>query len=471
MSKKRRQNKGLRKLCPCSPKAWPSCLHPYHYNYKPRTGPNAGKPFRLSLDKYAGKHLDSKTLAESVAADVRKKIDDGTYGKKAPQLAGMTIQQLCDRYKEDYVLAERAKTASDFTSQLKTICATPMKTLSGHVIPFGEWQLDDVIFPTLQQFKRVPRLLGTRQTGKNRLFRRLRAMFNWGMDEDRGYVSRTPFKLAKDKRKLLFEKEYARKRRLGTVDCPDEEQKLLAACSPRLRALVECAIETGMRRGEILSLQWQEVRGLIVKEDKRGKFTIEWAARPQIELPAEKTKTKTDRTIPISTRLRALLEMRRFGPDHKPLEPEAFVFGTEIGTKVLGFKRAWNAAVLRSRGIEAAYTKTANLDADSRKAFAAINLHFHDLRREAGSRWLEGGVPLHHIQYWLGHANISMTSTYLGVNSNVSHDSMARFDAQKAALQPIATESRKARPKQTRTTTTGHGKLNKAAVRPSSAVM
>ena len=46
-------------------------------------------------------------------------------------------------------------------------------------------------------------------------------------------------------------------------------------------------------------------------------------------------------------------------------------------------------------------------------ALEAINLHFHDLRREAASRWLEGGMSLIKVKAWLGHRNISQTSTYL----------------------------------------------------------
>ena len=108
-------------------------------------------------------------------------------------LAVMTLAQLAERYLEDYVMMERPESVSDFKSQLKTINTTPMKTLSGPVKPFGEWQLGDVLFPTLQQFKRVPRERAS-SIGKNRLFRPLRAMFNSAMDEDRGYVTRTPFK-------------------------------------------------------------------------------------------------------------------------------------------------------------------------------------------------------------------------------------------------------------------------------------
>ena len=39
----------------------------------------------------------------------------------------------------------------------------------------------------------------------------------------------------------------------------DEEGKLLAACNPHLRACVLAALETGIRRGEILRLSWLDV--------------------------------------------------------------------------------------------------------------------------------------------------------------------------------------------------------------------
>jgi hypothetical protein len=58
----------------------------------------------------------------------------------------------------------------------------------------------------------------------------------------------------------------------------------------------------------------------------------------------------------------------------------------------------------------------------------AIDLRFHDLRHEAGSRWLEGGWPIHHVKEMLGHANISQTDTYLNVGRLGLHESMKRFD-------------------------------------------
>ena len=121
----------------------------------------------------------------------------------------------------------------------------------------------------------------------------------------------------------------------------------------------EAALETGCRKGEFLSLQWSQVR---------------LDGRPELSLPAQKTKTGKPRTVPISARLLSILAMRRTAPDGELHPATAYVFGTAIGQRVTTVKTAWRLACKRAR-----------ID----------GLHFHDLRREAGSRWLEGGVPLH----------------------------------------------------------------------------
>ena len=66
------------------------------------------------------------------------------------------------------------------------------------------------------------------------------------------------------------------------------------------------------------------------------------------------------------------------------------------------------------------------------------DLHFHDLRHEAGSRLLEAGWPLHHVQEMLGHADLKQTSTYLNVTQVGLQDSMRRFGTQ--PLQAVASE-------------------------------
>jgi site-specific recombinase XerD len=55
-------------------------------------------------------------------------------------------------------------------------------------------------------------------------------------------------------------------------------------------------------------------------------------------------------------------------------------------------------------------------------------LHFHDLRHEAGSRWLEQGWPLHHVKELLGHASISTTDTYLSASRIHLRESMLEME-------------------------------------------
>lgn len=287
----------------------------------------------------------------------------------------------------------------------------------------------------------------------------LRSLFNWSIRV--GYVDRTPFK-RQTETVVKLAQELPRHRRLEA----DEETKLLANAGAHLHGVIVAALETGMRRGEMLSLQWAQVEGL-----KVNGVTLTWAPRAELFLPAGKTKTKRDRRIPISSRLKAVLDMRRNDPAGQPLPADAYVFGNAIGQQVQNFKRAWNTAVLKAHGHEPTYTESANLTTESRAALDVIDLHFHDLQREAGSRWMDAGVPLATIQRWLGHTNISQTSTYLAGTSASEHDAMRQFEERRAALQPFATDAGTGGRKRPQAATGQNRKPNKTAVGRESAIM
>jgi integrase len=66
----------------------------------------------------------------------------------------------------------------------------------------------------------------------------------------------------------------------------DEITSLLNECNGHLRDIVECAIHTGMRKGEILNLKWSQIKnGLIY---------------------LKKTKTNDPREIPVNDTLEAI---------------------------------------------------------------------------------------------------------------------------------------------------------------------
>jgi integrase len=116
-----------------------------------------------------------------------------------------------------------------------------------------------------------------------------------------------------------------------------------------------------------------------------------------------------------------------------------YVFGDEAGQKVDSFKRSWETAVLKAHGHTPHWTTSSKgLKRESRALLDSIDLHFHDLRHEGGSRLLEAGWPLHHVQHMLGHANLAQTSTYLNATRLGLQDSMRRFDI--AEQTPTSTE-------------------------------
>ena len=109
-------------------------------------------------------------------------------------------------------------------------------------------------------------------------------------------------------------------------------------------------------------------------------------------LPASGRVGVYTRVIPVSSELRAVLEMRRTDPKGEEFSPDAYVFGNAVGERRVTIKTAWRNTCRRA-GIR--------------------DLHFHDLRREFACRLLESSADLHDVRDFLGHANITTTSRYL----------------------------------------------------------
>src|SRR6266850_4246547 len=202
--------------------------------------------------------------------------------------------------------------------------------------------------------------------------------------------------------------------------------------TPSAIAVSICSIETCGRQGELLTLRWGDVS----------------LARGEIIIRAEHKKDRENRIIPISNRLRNVLEMKRNSPADVPFPPSAYVFGDGIGRRVGSVRRAWQTAVLRAHGHKPEWIwkkKTGpndkgstRLSPESEAAYRAINLRFDDLRHEGGSRLPEGGWPVHYVQHMLGHASLQQTSTYLNATLRGLHESMRNFDRSRPACKPLA---------------------------------
>ena len=415
------RNGGIRKICGCGRRVWAKCPHPWHLNYRWK-----GQGFRLSLDRYAGLHIESKTKAEEVAAEIRKAIRAGTFtlapaagSRPEPKPEGertdKSFETVADIFVDSYSKARGKTSWGDDASMLRQVAAfTPPWT---GAVQLGAKAIGAVTEEELEAFLRHLEAQCRTVATLNHYVGLFRTFDRWIVRK--GY--RAVPVLSGDSAVIRKGKAKKRNRRLE----PDEESRLLKAAGPRLHRVIVACLETCCRVGEVLSLQWKEVS----------------LARREILLTAEKTKTETDRIVPISDRLRAVLEMVRNDPDGEPFKPSDYVFGDETGQQVKDVKRAWQTAVLKAHGHEPTWTWTkkttkkgsGTLSAESRQAYRAIDLHLHDLRHEAGSRLLEAGWPLHEVQQMLGHANIQQTSTYLNATLTGLHRSMKMLDRTRRA--------------------------------------
>jgi integrase/recombinase XerD len=158
----------------------------------------------------------------------------------------------------------------------------------------------------------------------------------------------------------------------------DEYRRLLKFCNRSLRPIVEIAVETGMRRGEILTLKLDQV-----DLDRR-------------EIRLTVTKTKKPRVIPLSDRavsiLAAIASERSQG----------YVFINPTTSKPYqSVKKAFGSAC-RKAGI--------------------TNFRFHDLRHTFASWSVQGGADLYRLSRILGHSNLQMTTRYAHLSTQALHD-------------------------------------------------
>jgi integrase len=95
-----------------------------------------------------------------------------------------------------------------------------------------------------------------------------------------------------------------------------EEAALLAVASPHLRSMIIAALDTGMRRGEMLALRFGD---------------IDWTRR-MITLRGATTKSRRTRLVPIGTaRLLAVLGWLRLDSEGEHKADDVPVFSNEAG--------------------------------------------------------------------------------------------------------------------------------------------
>lgn len=330
---------------------------------------------RVTYTDQHGKRRDikrkavSRTHARTLAKEMLAELDQ--RGDQALDTARMTFAQLAQHYIDHYLIAPQYVHGRKVRG-LRTYKEGRRlaRMLSAH---FGKKLIREITHGDILRFKSARLDIPVRESGQrsiatiNRELSMLQRVFTVAFRE--GWVTRHPF-TAGGKNLISSSDEQKRERILSR----DEELRLLDACDGRrahLKPIIICALDTGMRRGEIFTLRWRDVD----------------LPHRTINIQAFNTKTMRERTIKITPRLGRELE-RLWAQSRQ--DPSARVFGVEDT-----IKRSW-ATALRIAEIE--------------------GIRFHDLRHTCATRLVKGRLELAEVSRVLGHTNIATTYRYVNLD-------------------------------------------------------
>ena len=257
------------------------------------------------------------------------------------KLQRVTLGELVTRYRNDVSIHKRSVANERIALSaflLHPICRKRLSEVSA---------LDFVSY-------RDERLREVKPATLKRDFTCLRHMFRLALDEWGLPISENPLA------KLQFKgADQRRERRLRSGELDRLIQAAKVCRNSLVGITIRFAVETAMRRGEILSVRKSDIdpvnRALLIRE----------------------TKTGHSRTIPLTT-LAARLLSQREGDPLFPMTPNAF-------------RLAWERVKARA-GID--------------------DLHFHDLRHEAISRFFEMGLNVPEVALISGHRDMRMLARY-----------------------------------------------------------
>ena len=284
----------------------------------------------------------SKASAVTWALSQEKKLELGFHGKLCPE--NVTLEALLNQYKTEVTQTKRTQKTEE--RRLNRLMSDPISTLtldklsSSAIAAFRDRRLPDGARTTHYDLTLIRHCLKI-------------AIHEWGL-----MLSSNPVDFIK-----MPPISKPRQRRLNKGEYERLEQASDLTLNPHIWPIIVFAIETGMRRSEILALTWDNI-------------SLE---RQLAYLPL--TKNGTSRDVPLSIRAVDVLRGQRSRQDTP----------TPFPVNANAFRLAWERL---------------------RKRADLCDLRFHDLRHEAISRFFEMGLSVPEVAVISGHKDARMLFRY-----------------------------------------------------------
>jgi len=314
--------------------------------------PGHGKRKRMRRPVGSSKKRAEEQLAKVKSMKAEDRYFDVLEKKKS---SGVRFSELLDRYIRD------SKDKKYFQGS-ETYFMPRLRAR------FGEMTLSRINYMAVEDFRNLRKETKTQYGGErtrrtvNEELAILRHIFNRAIDWE--MVDKNPVK-----RSIFYKKANSTRER---VLSPEEIRRLIEACPPYLKPIVAMGIYTGLRKGDILNLEWRNVdleRGLIVLVE---------------------AKTEKKRYIVLNPDLSTLLKSL-------PVKG-AYVFPGRNGKPRTDVKKSFYKA-LNEAGIE---------QSKDRKTKAV----FQTLRHSCITLLHERGADTSAVRGFIGHASEKQTEDY-----------------------------------------------------------
>lgn len=288
----------------------------------------------------------TKTVARQYENELKKKLRLGQLDMLQAEMP--TLNEIKDDYLAYVRDVKKKRSWTRDAELLKPLCKI-----------FGSKKLSDISTKDIEEFKSL-RIKEVSPATVNRSLSVLRHLFNLAKRWKK-FFGENPVSIAG----MLEENNLVER-----ILSPQEQDRLLESSISYLRPIIFTALNTGMRRGEILGLRWSEV-------DFQNNF---------ITVVQSNSKSKKQRKIYMNTALRKMLmELKLKSPSGE------YVFVDTEGDGIKTVRTAFEAACRRA---------------------GLGGLRFHDLRHTAATRMVESGANIVAISKILGHSDIKTTMRY-----------------------------------------------------------
>ena len=326
-----------------------------------------GRRYRQATDETS--KMKAQALYERWASELREKIKKGepvtVKAKPEPEKPRVFFNELCGRYLEWCEGRQKGHTRKKYI--------VPKFKLF-----FGNKPLSSFSYALVESYQSdlISRSYSPAYINKNITV--LKHMFHKALDWE--LIDETQYK------KILKIKQLKGENKRLRYLSDDEADRLIRCCEQNLKPIVVTALNTGLRRGEILGLTWDRV-------DLKNRLIL-----------LDKTKNDERREVPISATLYEVLAglVRNIKTDYVFCNPQTLKPYHDNG-----LTGAFSRAVKRAK---------------------LVDFHFHDLRHSFASKLVRAGVPLLTVSKLLGHKDIKMTLRYAHLSPDVFKEAISVLD-------------------------------------------